>query len=164
MKRHAINELGMKEKFKDLGKKTKDLVQSTTKKIDETFKKIKKEKWERRPEVIAHKQRQENKKRFKELKRDTTSKINEVKQIAIEIKEDTTEIKMNISNMASIVDCLNSKAEALEEFLKDNLGSDWEKIKHKWQACKSGEISKGQFLREGFKIVGMKFLNIFSKV
>ena len=51
----------------------------------------------------------------------------------------------------------------LESFLKENLSSDWEKIKASFTAFKTGELEKALFIEVAVKNIGEKFLDIFRK-
>ena len=55
------------------------------------------------------------------------------------------------------------KIEDLESFLKEELSSDWEKIKMSYNAFKTGELNKTLFIEIAVKNIGAKFLDIFRK-
>jgi hypothetical protein len=52
--------------------------------------------------------------------------------------------------------------ENLEEFLISHLGKDFEQFKHVWAKYKSGEIGKKGLIAEGAKVLGKRFLKIFT--
>ena len=51
--------------------------------------------------------------------------------------------------------------EDVETYMKDNLGPDWDQIKHKWQAYKEGEIAMSDFINYSLGRLSKKFLGIF---
>ena len=55
------------------------------------------------------------------------------------------------------------KIDDLESFLKEELSSDWEKIKLSFNAFKTGELNKTLFIEVAVKNIGAKFLDIFRK-
>ena len=91
-------------------------------------------------------------------------KLKEMDSTVSEIKEDTREIKLDISEVAIMIEQLMEGHEDLEGYMKENLGSDWKILKHSWQKCKEGEISKWQFAKIGLSKVGKRFAGIFIKV
>jgi len=91
-------------------------------------------------------------------------KLKEMDSTVSEIKEDTREIKLDISEVAVIIEQLMEGHEDLEGYMKENLGSDWKVLKHSWQKCKAGEISKWEFAKVGLSKVGKRFAGIFFKV
>ena len=90
-------------------------------------------------------------------------KLKEMDSMVSEIKEDTKEIKLEISEVAVMIEQLMEGHEDLEGYMKENLGSDWKVLKHSWQKCKAGEISKWEFAKIGLKKVGKKFAGIFIR-
>lgn len=91
-------------------------------------------------------------------------KLQEMDSTVTEIKEDTKEIKLEISEVAVMIEQLMDGYEDLEGYMKENLGSDWKILKHSWQKCKAGEISKWEFAKLGLSKVGKRFAGIFFKV
>jgi len=71
-----------------------------------------------------------------------------------DIKSDTELIKEYTSQIEQLFD----KTENLEEFLKDHLSSDWEKIKNSWQEYKAEKINRKQLIARGLKVIGIKFV------
>jgi len=97
--------------------------------------------------------------RFKKL----YDKIRAVESKVSDIKEDTTQIKLEISEVAILIEQLMDGYEDLESYMKENLGSDWKLLKNSWQKCKKGEITKWEFAKVGLSKVGKKFAGIFIK-
>ncbi len=91
-------------------------------------------------------------------------KLKEMDSTVSEIKEDTKEIKLEISEVAAMIEQLMEGYEDLEGYMKENLGSDWKVLKHSWQQCKKGEISKWEFAKVGLSKIGKRFAGIFFKV
>ena len=98
--------------------------------------------------------------RFKKLYK----KIREVESTVSEIKEDTTQIKLDISEVAMMIEHNMEGIKDVEDYMKENLGSDWKVLKNSWQSCKKGEISKWEFAKIGLSKVGKKFAGIFIRV
>ncbi len=95
--------------------------------------------------------------RFKKL----YNKLREMESTVSEIKDDTKEIKLDISQVTFMIENLMGDIKDVEGYMKENLGSDWKILKNSWQKCKSGEISKGQFIKIGLSKIGKKFAGIF---
>jgi len=74
-----------------------------------------------------------------------------------EIKSDTQLIKEYSSQIEDIFEKLE-KLEDIENYLQQKLASDWDKIKGTWQRYKSKEIDLMEFLKDGTKIVGKRFI------
>ena len=74
-----------------------------------------------------------------------------------EIKSDTQLIKEYSSQIEDIFEKLE-KLEDIEIYLQQKLASDWDKIKETWQRYKSKEIDIMEFLKDGTKIVGKRFI------
>ncbi|TKJ25139.1 MAG: hypothetical protein CEE42_08235 [Promethearchaeota archaeon Loki_b31] len=68
---------------------------------------------------------------------------------------------MDIEWVVILVQRQMDRIEDVESYMKENLGSDWGKLKHQWQEYKTGEISRGEFTKEALKKLGKKFLGIF---
>ncbi len=80
------------------------------------------------------------------------------------IREDTKEIKLDISQVSFMIEHHIEGIHDIEGYMKENLGSDWKIIKNSWQRCKDGEISKGEFIKTGLSKIGKKFAGIFFRV
>jgi hypothetical protein len=73
---------------------------------------------------------------------------------------DRSDFKKEIFDLEAELD----KIMDLEQFLKENLSTDWEKIKRSLEAYKAGELSKKMFIDIALKNVGRdKFIQIFRK-
>ncbi|MBA7692864.1 hypothetical protein ES703_101436 [subsurface metagenome] len=84
--------------------------------------------------------------------------IDLVKDISVKcnyIKSDTELIREYTSQIEEIFE----KQDDLEEFLKDHLATDFEKIKYAWRDYKVGKIGKLGLIKEGLKVIGKKFVN-----
>jgi hypothetical protein len=81
--------------------------------------------------------------------------------LATEIKDDTEKIKLDVDLVVKILDYQMELVENLEDYMKDNLGSDWLQIKNCWRDYKEGEISRGEFAKRALKKLGKNFLSIF---
>ena len=72
-------------------------------------------------------------------------------------------VKRDLKNSVLDVGEEQDKIDDLENFLKQKLSSDWDKIKISFNAYKAGEINKSVFIEIAVKNLGNKFLNIFRK-
>ncbi|MHA2127604.1 MAG: hypothetical protein ACW99E_20075 [Promethearchaeota archaeon] len=77
------------------------------------------------------------------------------------IKSDTEEIKVDIDQLSFLIVQLMDKQEHLEDYLKENLGSDWKKFQYTYQKYQDGEISKWDLAKAGVSKLGKLFINIF---
>ena len=82
-------------------------------------------------------------------------------ELTKEIKEDTSKKVLDIDLVIQILDYQMERVEDIEGYMKDNLGSDWLKIKNIWNEYKEGEISRGDFTKSALKKLGKSFLGIF---
>ena len=99
-------------------------------------------------------------KRYKKL----YNKLEKMENKLTKIHDDTTEIKFKIDEISIVIEHLMGEIADIEEYMKKNLGSDWLKIKNAWQFCKSGEISKSEFIKISLSKIGKRFASIFIKV
>jgi len=89
-----------------------------------------------------------------DLLKDINIKCDQIKSIAEILKENTKKIDQIFAN-----------TENLEEYLKEKLASDFEKIKYAWQDYKAGKIDKKGLIMAGVKTLGKSFLKkLLSKV
>jgi len=72
-------------------------------------------------------------------------------------------VKRDLKNSVLDVGEEQDKIDDLENFLKQKLSSDWDKIKISFNAYKAGELDKSVFIEIAVKNLGNKFLNIFRK-
>ncbi len=78
-----------------------------------------------------------------------------------DIKSDTELIKEYTSQIEQIFD----RVDDLEEYLKDHLDSDWEKIKIAYKEYKERKINRKQFIGNCIRVIGKKFIKkIIEKV
>lgn len=49
----------------------------------------------------------------------------------------------------------------VENYMKDNLGTDWLQIKNFWSEYKEGDMTRGEFTKAALKKLGKSFLGIF---
>ncbi len=82
-----------------------------------------------------------------DLTKDLSIKLDDVKSNTELILEYTSQIEKVLDNQ-----------EDLESFLKERLASDFQKFKYAWQDYKAGSINKTELIKEGFKIIGKKFV------
>ena len=82
-------------------------------------------------------------------------------ELTKEIKADTSKIVLDIDLLIQILDYQMERVEDIEEYMKDNLGSDWLKIKNNWKEYQDGDISRGEFTKLALKKLGKSFLGIF---
>ena len=80
----------------------------------------------------------------------------EITEILKDIKDDTELIIYKIEDIFDYI-------EDLEDYLKRHLGSEFEKIKDKYQEYKVNKLTKKEFVSECIKILGKKFVKIFVK-
>ena len=78
-----------------------------------------------------------------------------------DIKSDTELIKEYTSQIEDLFD----KTDDLEDFLKERLATDFQKIKFAWQDYKDGKYGKKGLIKQGIKIIGKKFVkNIIGTI
>ncbi|MFX0042354.1 MAG: hypothetical protein ACFE8L_05545 [Candidatus Hodarchaeota archaeon] len=99
-------------------------------------------------------------KRYKKL----YTKLEKMDNQLSEIGADTKDIKLKVSEVAFMIEHLMEEIDNIEDYMKENLGSDWKIIKNAWQRCKDGEISKKEFIKTGLKKIGKRFVSIFIQV
>ena len=102
----------------------------------------------------------QNKKLEKQLKQLEES-LQKTHELTSQIKEDTSKILLDIEWVVILVERQMDRIEDVESYMKDNLGSDWNQLKHNWQEYKTGEITRGEFAKDALKKLGKKFLGIF---
>lgn len=89
-----------------------------------------------------------------------SSRLEGMENRIMDVQEDVIEIKDEILKIEPIFE----KIENIEDFLKEKLSSDWEKIRNSWNAYKTGEINKKEFIEDALKKIGKKFSKIFLKL
>lgn len=73
------------------------------------------------------------------------------------------DLKTSVKDVGEELDKIDDLENDLENFLKQKLLSDWDKIKITFNAYKAGELEKSVFIEIAVKNLGNKFLNIFCK-
>ena len=82
-------------------------------------------------------------------------------ELAGQIKEDTSKIKLDIETVSVILEYQMDRIDDVENYMKDNLGPDWLKIKNLWSEYKEGDMTRGEFTKAALKRLGKSFLGIF---
>ncbi len=145
-------------------------------KMDEKCKEIKHKNYKKSPEKVMERQ-------FKKMKKSVGEKVDNVEDLAVQIKQDTSQLLLNDEQVLKLLEGINYKADNLEEiiaplmpkleetlgmvdniedFMKDKLGSKWSKLKY--QELKAGNITRKRFILTGFTVLGKTFLQLFAKV
>ncbi|KKM28464.1 hypothetical protein LCGC14_1566390 [marine sediment metagenome] len=91
---------------------------------------------------------------------DKTEKITDVlKDLSVkmdDIKSDSVLIK----EYTPLIEELFEKVGNVEEYLKERLATDFEKIKNIWNDYKSGKISRRELIKKALKILGKRFIKL----
>ena len=82
-------------------------------------------------------------------------------ELAGQIKEDTSKIKLDIQTVSFILEYQMDRIDDVENYMKENLGNDWLQIKNLWSEYKEGDMTRGEFTKAALKKLGKKFLGIF---
>ena len=143
----------------DLGKHIKDFFASLKKKKKNDTKSKRKTPAERQYE-LSKKIYREHRKLERKIEKIETS-LTETHELAGQIKEDTSKIKLNIEAVSVILEYQMDRIDDVEEYMKENLGTDWVQIKHLWSEYKEGDITRGDFTKAALKKLGKSFLGIF---
>ena len=102
----------------------------------------------------------EHKKLEKQLEKIDES-LTKTHELAGQIKEDTSKIKLDIEAVSVILEYQMDRIDDVEEYMKENLGPDWLKIKNLWAEYKEGDMTRGEFTKSALKKLGKSFLGIF---
>lgn len=102
----------------------------------------------------------EHKKLEKHLEKIDES-LTKTHELAGQIKEDTSKIKLDIEAVSVILEYQMDRIDDVEDYMKENLGPDWLKIKNLWSEYKEGDITRGEFTKAALKRLGKSFLGIF---
>ncbi len=147
--------------FFDLFKNIKKFFASKKKK-DKTGKpiRIRKETPAERQYKLSQKIYDENKKLEEQLEKIDVS-LSKTQELATQIKEDTSKIKLDIEAVSAILEYQMDRIDDVEEYMKENLGTDWVQIKNFWAEYKEGEMTRGEFTKAALKKLGKNFLGIF---
>jgi hypothetical protein len=90
-------------------------------------------------------------------------KLDRIETTTEAIKGDTLCILIDVTQIAKMIELAIDDITNIEEYMKNYLGSDWQKIKHHWQKYKDEEITKNEFVKLCLKSVGLRFVNIFIR-
>ena len=90
-------------------------------------------------------------------------KLDRIQNTTQSIKDDTFMILIDVSQLAKMIEVAIDDITNIEEYMRNYLGSDWQKIKHFWQKYKDNEITKGEFVKSCLRAVGLKFVNVFIR-
>ncbi len=90
-------------------------------------------------------------------------KLDRIETTTEAIKDDTLCILIDINQIAKMIELAIDDITNIEEYMKNYLGSEWQKIKHYWQKYKDKEITKSEFVKSSLKVVGLRFVNIFIR-
>jgi len=102
----------------------------------------------------------EHRKLKKQLEKVDAS-LTKTHELAGQIKEDTSKIKLDIQTVSFILEYQMDRIDDVENYMKDNLGTDWLQIKNFWSEYKEGDMTRGEFTKAALKKLGKKFLGIF---
>jgi len=169
--------------FKTIGKKWSENIENIKKKWDKNIKKMKKQ---QRVELIRKFRRTPEYKYMREIDKKikhVDSEAKKIKQDTTKIKEDTSQllltsaqifdvleninyktdnIEKSISPMLPLLEQILSNIDDMEDYMKQNLGSKWAKLKNHWDLCKDGKITRKDFILRGFSTLGSTFLGVFK--
>ena len=143
----------------DLGKNIKNFFASLKKKKKNDTKSRRKTPAERQYE-LSKKIYREHRKLERKLEKIETS-LTETHELAGQIKDDTSKIKLDIEAVSVILEYQMDRIDDVEEYMKENLGTDWVQIKYLWSEYKEGDITRGEFTKAALKKLGKGFLGIF---
>ena len=143
----------------DLGKNIKNFFASLKKKKKNDTKSRKKTPAERQYE-LSKKIYREHRKLERKIEKIETS-LTKTHELAGQIKDDTSKIKLGIEAVSVILEYQMDRIDDVEEYMKENLGTDWVQIKHLWSEYKEGDITRGDFTKAALKKLGKGFLGIF---
>lgn len=85
----------------------------------------------------------------------------QMSRLRTEMKALFTQSDERLEEVAANLEILLERQEITEAYLKEHLGTDWEKVKDYWQQYKEGKIGKKALLKFGLKIAGKGFLKMF---
>jgi len=105
----------------------------------------------------------QNKKLKKKL-REIEKSIDKTQDVAIQIKDDTEMIMLEVEYVISIVESQMAKIENLEDYMMRKLGSDFDQIRNNWIMYKEGEITRADFVKVALKKLGKNFIGLFVNI
>ena len=103
-------------------------------------------------------------KKLKQQLREIEESVDKTKNLAIQIKDDTETIMLDVKIVVFMVESQMEKIENLEDYMMGSLGSDWNQIKNNWSMYKEGEITRSDFVKVALRKLGKNFLGIFVNV
>ena len=103
-------------------------------------------------------------KKLKRKMREIEKSIDKTKDVAIQIKDDTEMIMLEVEYVISIVESQMAKIENLEDYMMRKLGSDFDQIKNNWNMYKEGEITRTDFVKVALKKLGKNFIGLFVNI
>ena len=105
----------------------------------------------------------QNKKLKKKL-REIEKSIDKTQDVAIQIKDDTEMIMLEVEYVISIVESQMAKIDNLEDYMMKKLGSDYDQIRNNWIMYKEGEITRADFVKVALKKLGKNFIGLFVNI
>ena len=105
----------------------------------------------------------QNKKLKKKL-RGIEKSIDNTQDVAIQIKDDTEMIMLEVEYVISIVESQMAKIDNLEDYMMKKLGSDFDQIRNNWIMYKEGKITRGDFVKVALKKLGKNFIGLFVNI
>jgi len=85
----------------------------------------------------------------------------QVEVLRTEMKDLVGKVDVNMAEMAKSIEKALQKQDITVDYLKDKLGSDWEKIKDAWTEYKAGKRSLSSLLSGAFKELGRRAFERF---
>ncbi|MFX0075097.1 MAG: hypothetical protein ACFE96_06625 [Candidatus Hermodarchaeota archaeon] len=113
--------------------------------------------------ALSEKIYKEHKKLEKQLEK-IDAALTKTQELASQIKEDTSKIKLDIEAVSVILEYQMNRIDDVEDYMRQNLGTDWHQIKNLWSEYKEGDITRGDFTKAALKKLGKNFLSIFVNV
>ncbi|MHA1641196.1 MAG: WD40 repeat domain-containing protein [Promethearchaeota archaeon] len=99
---------------------------------------------------LAIKAMSERGEKILDILRDFSTKLDDIKSDTELIKEYTSQIESLFDNLGKLDD--------IEQFLREHLASNWEKIKGAWEDYREKKINRKEFIKKCIKILGKLFI------
>ena len=121
----------------------------------------------KRKKTPAEKQYELSKKIYKEHEKlerkleKIEASLSKTYELTGQIKEDTSKMKVDMEVVVFILESQMERIDDVENYMKENLGSEWLQIKNIWSEYKEGELTRGEFTKAALKKLGKSFLGIF---
>jgi len=99
-----------------------------------------------------------------------SKKIDKLYDINREISSKCDEIKTDTEIITEYMPLIKDifqdvkRLEEIENYMKEHLATDWEKLKNAWEEYKTKKISLKEFLKETVKVAGKRALKLLSKL